>query len=127
MTDREKVIDELNGMVKVCAIYGDDEAIETLNSAISMLREQEPRVLTLEELQAIETPWNRNTPPYLFVEERSGTGSRWTRWMSWGIIHDGVRAQGTMGVQNYGSKWRIWNLNPTPEQMRDTPWEEPDV
>ena len=78
--------------------------------------------MTLEELQAIETPWNRNTPPYLFVEEKSGTGSRWTRWMSWGIIHDGMRSQVTMGVQNYGSKWRVWTLQPTPEQMRDTKW-----
>lgn len=120
MTNREKVIDELRGMVKVCVIYGDDEAIETLNSAIFMLKEQEPRVMTLEELQAIETPWNRNTPPYLLFEERSATGSR---WMSWGFLHDFVRLWGTMNVSNYGSKWRVWNLQPTPEQMRETKWE----
>lgn len=41
MPDREKVIDELKGMVMVCAIYGDDEAIETLNSAISLLKDQD--------------------------------------------------------------------------------------
>lgn len=76
--------------------------------------------MTLEELQAIETPWNRNTPPYLFVEKRSDEGSR---WMSWGFMHDCVILPGTMGVKNYGTKWRVWNLQPTPEQMRETPWE----
>ena len=88
--------------------------------ALALLKEHEARVMTLEELQAIETPWNRNTPPYLFVENRSSTGSR---WMSWGFMHDSVILPGTMGVQNYGSKWRVWNLQPTPEQMRETKWE----
>lgn len=80
-------------------------------------------IMTLEELQAIETPWNRNTPPYLFVEKRSSTEAR---WMSWGFMHDCVILPGTMGVQNYGTKWRVWNLQPTPEQMRNTKWEEAD-
>ena len=88
--------------------------------ALALLKQQEARVLTLEELQAIETPWNRNTPPYLFVEKRSPTEGR---WMSWGFMHDCVILSGTMGVQNYGSKWRAWNLQPTPEQMRETKWE----
>ena len=91
--------------------------------ALALLREQEPRVMTLEELQAIETPWNRNTPPYLFVEGRSPTEAR---WMCWGFMHDFVRLPGTIGVQNYGSKWRVWTLQPTPEQMRDTKWEGED-
>lgn len=86
-----------------------------------LLKEQEPRVMTLQELQAIETPWNRNTPPYLWVEGRSATTE--SRWMSWGFMHDCVILPGTMGVQNYGSKWRVWNLQPTSEQMRDTKWE----
>lgn len=137
MTDsekREKVIQGLEWCIKLdgngCSLecpylVGKSPCPNAmLRDALALLKEQEPRVMTLEELQAIETPWNRNTPPYLFVEERSGTGSRWTRWMSWGIIHDGVRSQGTMGVQNYGSKWRVWTLQPTEEQMRETKWEE---
>lgn len=91
-----------------------------MRKAHDMLKNREPRVMTLEELQVIGVPWDRNTPPYLFVERRSFAESR---WMSWGFLHDGVRLHGTMGVQNYGSKWRVWNLQPTPEQMQDTPWE----
>lgn len=103
-----------------CPYYRAGCSPQLIRDALSLLKAQEPRVLTLEELQEIETPWNRNTPPYLWVEERYTTRSR---WMSWGFMRDGVRLRGTMGVQNYGSKWRVWNLQPTPEQMRDTKWE----
>ena len=131
MAELEKVIDILGACgTDDCDNYplnGDercsgfvDVPVEVLMDAIALLKEQEPRVLTLKELQAVETPWNRNTPPYLFVEERSATGSR---WMNWGFMRDCVRLPGTMGVQNYGFKWRVWNLQPTPEQMRDTKWE----
>lgn len=106
-----------------CPYYLAGCAPRLIRDALALLREQEARVMTLEELQAIETPWNRNTPPYLFVEKRSPTEGR---WMSWGFMHDCVILSGTMGVQNYGSKWRVWNLQPTPEQMRDTKWEETD-
>jgi hypothetical protein len=140
MTDAEKRDKAIRGL-EACVFnqclmqcescpYHTDKArcLTTLmRDALALLKGQEPRVLTLEELQAIETPWNRNTPPYLWVEERSAAGSRWTRWMSWGIIHDGVISQGTMGVQNYGQKWRVWNLQPTPEQMRETKWEDEDA
>lgn len=130
MTDAEKREKVIRGL-ECCALgslsncegcpYTETRCSEHLcGDALALLKEQEPRVLTLEELQAIETPWNRNTPPYLFVEKRSSTEAR---WMSWGFMHDGVRLPGTIGVQNYGTKWRVWNLQPTPEQMRDTPWE----
>lgn len=95
-------------------------SVDEVREIVELLREPEPRVMTLKELQAIETPWNRNTPPYLFVERRSPTEAR---WMSWGFMHDFVRLWGTMNVKNYGSKWRVWNLQPTPEQMANTPWE----
>lgn len=131
MADREKVIRGLEACVydqrlmqcESCPYHTDKARCLTMlmRDAFALLKEQEARVMTLAELQAIEVSWNRNTPPYLFVEGRSPTGSR---WMSWGFMHDFVRLPGTIGVQNYGSKWRVWNLQPTPEQMRDTPWED---
>lgn len=129
---REKVIRGLKACAedvgtlhcRECPYSGMPCITPLLRDALSLLKEQEPRVMTLEELQAIETPWNRNTPPYLFVEKRSPTEGR---WMSWGFMHDCVILSGTMGVQNYGSKWRAWNLQPTPEQMRDTPWEGEEI
>lgn len=132
MADREKVIRGLESLWRcvspVSHTCGDcpyqDNHVEcarrVVTDAIALLKEQEPRVMTLEELQAIGAPWDRNTPPYLFVEERSAAGSR---WMSWGFMRDFVRLWGTLNAKNYGSKWRVWNLQPTPEQMRETPWE----
>ena len=85
------------------------------------IKTQEPRVMTLEDLQAIETPWNRNTPPYLWLEDRFGQNSN---WMCWRDIHSVVSSsEATVWKQNYGSMRRVWTLQPTPEQMRDTPWE----
>lgn len=131
MTEIEKVLYALNcratdapSTCAECSYYNADwcccNTKYIMKDALDLLNAQMPRVMTLEELQAIETPWNRNTPPYLFVERRSFAESR---WMSWGFLHNGVRLHGTMGVQNYGSKWRVWNLQPTPEQMANTPWE----
>lgn len=107
-----------------CPYYLAGCAPRLIRDALALLREQEARVMTLEELQAIGTTWNRNTPPYLFVERRSFAESR---WMSWGFMHDFVRLWGTINAKNYGSKWRVWNLRPTPEQMRDTKREEPNI
>ena len=125
MTEREKVIRGLERFIDDFKPFcGNRDDWQRVYDALALLREQEPRVMTLEKLPAIETPWNRNTPPYLFVERRSPIEAR---WMSWGFIHDSVRWLGIMRKQNYGSKWRIWNLRPTPDQMRDTKWEDSDA
>lgn len=130
MADRERVMKELSWLIYNFPQQKDpkdaaDKMCNAINTycsdALTLLKEQEPRVLTLEELQDIETPWDRNTPPYLWVEGRS---ARESRWMSWGFMHDLVRLPGTMGVQNYGSAWRVWTLQPSPEQAMNTPWEE---
>ena len=94
---------------------------DLMRDALALLKEQEPHVMTLEELQTIETPWNRNTPPYLWLEDRFGQNSH---WMCWRDIHSVVSSsEGTVWKQNYGSMRRVWTLQPTPEQMRETPWE----
>lgn len=133
MTEGEKVIRGLEACVNnqylmQCAScpYHTDKArcVTTLmRDALALLKGQEPRVMTLEELKSIKT-WNRNTPPYLWVEDITGRDNRWKYWRA---IRESLNLPGTMGVQNYGSVWRVWNLRPTPEQMRDTKWEEADV
>lgn len=92
-----------------------------MQDALDLLRKQVPRVMTLEELQAIETPWNRNTSPYLWMENRTGRDNRW--YPVWDI-RECVGMIGTRGSQNYGVVWRVWSCRPSQEQMRDTPWEE---
>lgn len=117
MADREKVI---KWLAEEAVEHEDEEVRDLAHTALLMLEEQEPRVMTLKELQAIETPWERNTPPYFWMENRVGGGSFWVRWpnilyaMIWHKIY---------GNRTYGSEWRVWNLKPTPKQMRETPWE----
>lgn len=132
MPDREKVIQSLRrciydpdpGQTKKEYISCDECAYQRgcthdlMRDALALLREQEPRVLTLEELKSIKT-WNRNTPPYLWVEDITGRDNRWKYWRA---IRESLNLPGTMGVQNYGTVWRVWNLQPTPEQTRDMPW-----
>lgn len=128
MPDREKVI--ATAIEQLDWYFNEDEggaaeritkiAYQNLkDSILALLREQEPRVLTLEELKSIKT-WNRNIPPYLWVEDITGRDNRWKYWRA---IRESLNLPGTMGVQNYGTVWRVWNLRPTPEQMRETKWE----
>ena len=102
-----------------CPYYLAGCAPRLIRDALALLREQEARVMTREELKSIET-WNQNTPPYLWVEDITGRDNRWNYWRA---IRAALNLPGTMGMQNYGSVWRVWNLRPTPEQMRETPWE----
>lgn len=122
MADREKLkarFEELKASMEV-GLFG-TVGMDEVEAVLELIRETEPRVMTLEELQAIETPWERNTPPYFWMENRVGGGSFWVRWpnilyaMIWHKIN---------GNRTYGSEWRVWNLKPTPEQMEETPWEE---
>lgn len=125
MIDREKVIDELKGMVKVCAIYGDDEAIETLNSAISMLREQEARVMPLDE--ARET---LHTAEFLYCEDKNDdtraggllrgvlNGSGYWDLINGEYMTPDCLDEGEDLGAEYGKTFRFWTAKPTPEQMR---------
>ena len=129
---REKVIRGLKacgcsaGVLKICEVMecpyrvNHGACVHLLaHDALALLKEQEPRVMTLKELKSMET-WNKNTPPYLWVEDITGRNNRWNYWRA---IRVALNLPGTMGVQNYGSVWRVWNLQPTSEQMLDTPWE----
>ena len=44
----------------------------------------------------------------------------------WQVIPDCNLGIGSFFVYptTYGTKWRCWEKEPTPEEMQDTPWEE---
>lgn len=117
---REDVIEALEYLISPVCTETQFDYCDEIRAVIEMLREQEPRVMTLKELQTIETPWNRNTPPYLWMENRSERDNRW--YPVWDI-RECVSMIGTRGNQNYGVVWRVWSCRPSQEQMRDTKWE----
>lgn len=89
-----------------------------------MLKDQEPRVMTLEEIRsgAVEVAWIED------VDKADVIPGIWFRLSNEGEdeavdihIRDGfVGAR----LEVYGKLWRCWTSRPSPDQMRDTPWKE---
>jgi len=95
-----------------CAIFFD---------ALAMLREQEPRVMTLEEVKAFD--WD-----YCYLEEerlpgkeyRAVCGDYALTCITWPCITS-MRIQ--HGDDSYGRKWRCWSAKPTDEQREAVKWD----
>lgn len=135
MTDREKVIRGLefcsssgllcagekcsyNSHALMCKYY-------LMRDAFALLREQEARVLTLDELHSdlwiwMEYPGEEegygNYIGYAYLEGRMIE--------DWCFLTAGAKERLVCPLESYGQVWRCWTSRPTPEQMRDTKWEE---
>lgn len=109
MTDREKVIKGLeccNGILGCgggCPYWLDKRGCsETLEAdALALLKAQEPRVLTKEEL-----------PDASVIEYRSGK----MKDVCSELMKDG-------NGDWYGTVWRVWTSRPDEKRRAETPWE----
>ena len=96
--------------------------------ALDLLKAQEPRVLTLDEVR-------RDHDRVLWIEcDDSKTQSigqyrgqvcwhdrhigKWERFTTIGFANDYLHRE----TEKYGKTWRCWNARPTEDQMRETPW-----
>ena len=94
---------------------------EALDMAIALLKEQEPRVMTLDEVKAFD--WD-----YCYLEEERLTGKEYRAvcgdyaliCITWPCIAS-MRIQ--HGDDSYGKKWRCWSAKPTDEQRQAVKWE----
>ena len=126
MTDREKVI---KWLAEEAVEHEEEEVRDLAHTALLMLEEQEPRVMTLGEVC-------RDHDRVLWIEcDDSKTQSigqyrgqacwhdghirKWERFATIGFANDYLHRE----TEKYGITWRCWNARPTEEQMRDTPWE----
>lgn len=83
--------------------------VQLKKDALALLREQEPRVMTVDEVEEMAA---KSDPDPVFAEWiMGGTG-----WIV-GCIH--LLAD----MMKNGYNIRVWTSRPTPEQMRDTKWE----
>ena len=141
MIDREKVIKGLeccNHEIPKCekCPYNDGEdtcpTLRTLfDDALALLKAQEPRVMTRDELDALARDESDNVPvwyEYRIITDRGVITRREASVLWW--VEDGwwrrlgpvrmswedVRADG------YGVSWRIWTDVPTDEQREAIPW-----
>lgn len=78
--------------------------------AFVLLREQEARVMSVEEIAERAACLD---PDPIFVQWKTGG----TAWIANAI--DTIAGAAKAGNRNF----RAWTSRPTPEQMRDTPWE----
>ena len=95
-----------------------------------LMEEQEPRVLTREELKQFEgSPcWFESSGTY---KDKNGF---WIipvmfRTFSAGIIMsytsvlDGLADYGELGLSEYNKAWRCWSVKPTKKQREVIPWD----
>lgn len=92
-----------------------------LRSALALLKEQEARVMTLEEIKD-----NIGVPvwvEYADDENWNGYGVP-TSDLETCIMIFGANAYCVHNARSVNVSWRCWTSRPTPEQMRETKWEE---
>jgi len=127
--DREKVIEDLEWAINdedvFDALYVDDldGVVDTMRDALELLKAQEPRVMTLEDLRAVGDVWQYNTPPYLWKEVNPNIRLTTSFWCAWRDVKDmllGLYPKYT--DENYGTEWRCWTSRPTDKQREATPW-----
>ena len=134
MTEREKVIKGLEccgyshfmDKCQDCPYDGKDCFKRLKEDALALLKAQEPRVMTLEEvIDSMKGP--------VWFEGRSERVYR-----GWALVYDVQEGMGITGVrvgitkpghitiwpstELYGSKWRCWTSHPTDEQMEAVKW-----
>ena len=89
---------------------------------VALLKEQEPRVMTLEEVKAFG--WD-----YCYLEEERLPGNEYRMFcgdyaltcITWPCVTS-IRIQ--HGDNNYGKKWRCWTAKPTDEQRKAVKWND---
>lgn len=101
------------------------------DDALFLLKEQEPRALTLEEIKSLpdETDvWLEEIECIVVAVTISKQGEKWgivkeSLTFFYGIEGNSYNDGGDYEDADYGKYWRCWTSRPTPEQMRDTKWE----
>ena len=123
MIDKEKVIKGLK------ELHGSIETMNLISDAIALVTEQEPKVLTLEE---VEERMNTNDAydSIFYAEVRTLTKT------SFGVFQLNFDSEDyyvamLLGSsfpawyrkESYGKKWRCWSTKPTIKQRQEVKWE----
>ena len=119
--DREKVIKGLEDFNKNRICLPHLIPWDEITDAIALLKEQEARLMTLNEVKAFD--WD-----YCYLEEerlpweeyRIVCGNYALTCITWVYVAS-MRIQ--YGDNSYGKKWRCWSAKPTEEQRQKVKWE----
>ena len=105
---------------------------ELIRDARMLLETMEPRVLTLDELDAVfnkqqNHAWPYNSPPYLWMTvnpEIRRTDGFWICWRD--IVSCLTDGSPFYTRENYNKSWKIWSKEPTDEQREAVAWNAND-
>ena len=138
MIDRDQIVECLEGCLnrscrtfengKYCPIPG--KVWDAIDSAITMIKEPDPRIIPAKELDAIYRTntahiWPYNTPPYLFFSVNPDCLRATGWWESWNNIKACIEGKSPFyDHENYGKVWICWTTEPSKEQIREIPWME---
>ena len=118
MADREKVI---KWLAEEAMEHEEEEVRDLAHTALLMLKEQEPKVMTLEEIEdcdsAMWIEFKSSIYPAIY-HDRHGKWLFITR-----------KSQCWLGAEkhyadNYNKTWRCWNIRPSDEQRKAVPWDD---
>lgn len=111
---------------KPCPYHYDGCEATLCRDALTLLREQEARVMTREELEdwdgAIFFEAFETDMYYALIENVEPTAGMDGEYVLVNV-EPGEHHRRIWSGEHYGSIWRCWTSRPTPEQMRDTKWE----
>lgn len=135
MTDytREDIIEALEYILSPVCTETQFDYCDEIRVAIALLKEQDARVMTVEE--ARET---LHTAEFLYCEDKNNdtraggllrgvlNGSGYWDLINGEYMTPDCLDEGEDLEAEYGKTFRFWTAKPTPEQMRNTPWEATD-
>ena len=130
MTEREDTIERIERVLKLTHKKSITVTIPRLTAelAVSILKAQEPRAMTLEELDAIYQKeithvWPFDTPPYMFMTVNPNVRLVSGFWICWRDIMYSLENNSPFYVrENYGKEWIIWTKKPTVAQLEAVKW-----
>ena len=134
MADREKVIDELvehiENALSVDSDYVDCVRTDLLQTAVALLKAQQPRVLTVGEIRSLS-----NCPVW-----RETKNSQQKIYQGWVLLYEIQKGMGITGerfgmagpngrvswfkTDDYSKTWRCWSSQPTDEQRKAVAWDD---
>lgn len=127
MIDRESVIRQLTQHIAradyIETDWMDCVSVPMLRGALALLKEQEPRVLALEEVE--DLPYG-----HVLIETDKNGSLRWLDALLFcknaNFSFDFITLEGRarlLGTE-YNREWRCWSAKPTDEQREAVPWQE---
>lgn len=129
MPDRDELIASLEGRIwggemhKGGYIHVPQEEAEAI---LELLKGQEPRVLTFDELMAL--PHGIETDVPVVMETKIPVG-KWDKgsmcqWKPAMFVQEMVQDHWWYNREQYGKIWRVWNARPTVAQREAVKWDD---